>query len=99
MRGKNNASSEIFRSFVLGVLYSTKQGLYLEGSGKCLIPRLHAIEALLPTSKEVLQTPLLKRLQLSTHKGLALLFKALGSVPTGELQRVFSEVFIFTRQS
>ena len=74
-------STESFRPFAAGVLYSFKRGVNLP-DGRPLVPVLGAIQAHLPALRSNLASAAARQLQSSSHRGVCCLQRAMGSLRT-----------------
>jgi len=78
-----------FRPFCVGVYYSFKRGLTLS-DGTVLVPVCPGFADALPTQREVAETPMVKSLHASSHRGLCSIHRCIASVTIEEQREVFT---------
>ena len=76
---QNARSTDSFRPFASGVLYTLKRGLKLR-NGMEIIPSLPELAAQLPCLRSQQATPAAKQLQSSSHKGVCSLHRSISSI-------------------
>lgn len=75
----NSKSSDSFRPFASGVLYTLKRGLKLR-NGVEIIPCLPELASQLPCLRSQQATPAAKQLQSSSHRGVCSLHRSISSI-------------------
>ena len=76
---KDKKSSDSFRPFASGVLYSLKRGVYLQ-NGTCIIPEIPSLVSCLPALRSNNASASARQLQSSSHRGVCCLQRALASL-------------------
>lgn len=77
-------SSDSFRPFAAGVMYSLKRGLRLPNN-KVLVPSILTLAKNLPELRSTTATPAARQLQQASHRGLCALHRGLSSIDTMSL--------------